>query len=85
MKALTACTQPWHIYFADRIRYAIKGAGTDDKGLIYSFCINDKSQLALIAKTYRERHGRSIVKDVEGDTSGNYRKLLLAVLPAVSY
>jgi hypothetical protein len=83
--ALIACTQPWHIYYADRIRYAIKGAGTDDKGLIYSLCINDKSQLALIAKTFRERHGRSIVKDIEGDTSGNYRKLLLTVLPAVSY
>jgi hypothetical protein len=83
--ALIACTQPWHIYFADRIRYAIKGAGTDDRGLIYAFSVNDKSQLALIAKTFRERHGRSIVKDVEGDTSGDYRKLLLAVMPAVSY
>jgi hypothetical protein len=78
--ALIACTRPPDVYFAHRLHRAIKGLGTDDTGLIYCFSIHDKGQLQHIAKLYESRGLGSLHRDVEKDTSGNYRKTLLSLL-----
>jgi len=78
--ALIACTRPPDVYFAERLHKAMKGLGTDDVGLIYAFSIHDKAQLQHIAKVYEARGHGALARDIEGDTSGNYRKTLLALL-----
>jgi len=62
---------------------AMKGAGTDEKALISVFGYRSKQQLHEIAKEYEAAHNVSLYKDVDGDTSGNFRELLLwLLLPA---
>jgi len=78
--ALIACTKPPDIYFADRLKRATKGIGTDDWGLIYVFALHDKAQLRHISKVYTERGHGNLVLDIERDTSGNYRKSLVSLL-----
>jgi len=77
---LIALTKPPDVYFADRLKQATKGLGTDDWGLIYIFAIHDKSQLKHIAQVYSSRGHGNLAYDLERDTSGNYRKTLLSLL-----
>jgi hypothetical protein len=46
--------------------HAIKGLGTDDRGLVYTFSVLDKSQLGFVARTYQERRKRSLAHDISG-------------------
>jgi len=78
--ALIACAKPPDIYFADRLKRATKGLGTDDWGLIYIFSVHDKAQLKHIAKVYTDRGHGILATDIERDTSGNYRKSLISLL-----
>jgi hypothetical protein len=78
--ALIACAKPPDIYFADRLKRATRGLGTDDWGLIYIFSLHDKAQLKHIAKVYTDRGHGNLALDIERDTSGNYRKTLISLL-----
>lgn len=58
----------------------MKGLGTDDKKLISIMGNRSHQQLAEIAKVYKAKYKQSLASDIKGDTSGNYRKLLLGLL-----
>ncbi|EFJ12354.1 hypothetical protein SELMODRAFT_271856 [Selaginella moellendorffii] len=60
------------------IRDAMKGLGTKDKTLIEIICSRTPSQLYYIRQAYQTKYHRSLDKDIQSDTSGDYRKLLLA-------
>jgi len=78
--ALIALTKPPDVYFADRLKQATKGLGTDDWGLIYIFAIHDKAQIKHIAQVYAARGHGNLSYNIEKDTSGNYRKSLLSLM-----
>jgi len=60
---------------------AIKGMGTDDTLLIELLCSKDSTQLSDIKVAYsRMFAGHTLEKDIAGDTSGDYKKLLLGLL-----
>jgi hypothetical protein len=79
-RALIACCKPPDVYFADRLKQATRGIGTDDWGLIYIFAVHDKAQLKHISKVYTDRGHGNLALDIERDTSGNYRKTLVSLL-----
>ncbi|EFJ12441.1 hypothetical protein SELMODRAFT_124402 [Selaginella moellendorffii] len=60
------------------LRDAMKGLGTKDKTLIEIICSRTPSQLYYIRQAYQTKYHRSLDKDIHSDTSGDYRKLLLA-------
>ncbi|EFJ34094.1 hypothetical protein SELMODRAFT_227533 [Selaginella moellendorffii] len=60
------------------LRDAMKGLGTKDKTLIEIICSRTPSQLYYIRQAYQTKYHRSLDKDIQSDTSGDYRKLLLA-------
>jgi len=78
--ALIACAKPPDAYFADRLKRATRGIGTDDWGLIYVFALHDKAQLKHISKVYTDRGHGILPSDIERDTSGNFRKTLISLL-----
>lgn len=60
---------------------AMKGAGTDDPTLISSIAyIYDNDMLDKVKDAYREITGKDLIKDVEKETSLNYKKLCTALL-----
>ncbi|KAI5056459.1 hypothetical protein GOP47_0028277 [Adiantum capillus-veneris] len=74
----------WMEDAADRdaiiIRDALKGWGTKDLALIEMICTRTGSQLQVIRQAYNTRFHRSLDEDIASDTSGDYKKLLLAYL-----
>ncbi|KAG7521612.1 annexin A2-like [Solea senegalensis] len=67
-------------YDATEIRGSIKGLGTDEETLIEILCSRSNDELVEIKKVYKELFKKDLDKDVAGDTSGNFAKLLLALV-----
>ncbi|CAJ1056686.1 annexin A2-A-like [Xyrichtys novacula] len=65
---------------ASEIRKSIKGLGTDEETLIEILCSRSNSELEEIKKVYKELFKKELEKDVAGDTSGHFAKLLLALV-----
>ncbi|XP_026168177.1 annexin A2 [Mastacembelus armatus] len=65
---------------ATEIRASIKGLGTDEETLIEILCSRSNDELVEIKKVYKELFKKELEKDVAGDTSGNFAKLLLALV-----
>jgi len=59
---------------------AMKGLGTDDSTLVDIITSRNNIDLSVhIAKEYQAQHGRTLIKDIEGDTSGDYRDILVGL------
>ncbi|CAK6951028.1 annexin A2-like [Scomber scombrus] len=67
-------------YDASEIRGSIKGLGTDEETLIEILCSRSNTELFEIKQVYKELFKKELEKDVAGDTSGNFAKLLLALV-----
>jgi hypothetical protein len=59
---------------------SMKGIGRNDTPLLGILCSRTPSQLQLISQTYFKTYHKSLESQIEGDTSGDYRKLLLALV-----
>uniref|UniRef100_A0A8C5GUF3 Annexin n=2 Tax=Gouania willdenowi TaxID=441366 RepID=A0A8C5GUF3_GOUWI len=70
-------------YDASEIRGSIKGLGTDEETLIEILCSRSNAELVEIKSVYKELFKKDLDKDVAGDTSGNFAKLLLALVQAL--
>ncbi len=71
-----------HIAEADAtlIYRAVKGFGTDDKALISVICGRTKPHLRRVDYIYHETYGEGIREAIQGDCSGHYKDLLVAVV-----
>lgn len=67
---------------AEEIKEACSGFGTNDSKLINIVCARTKTQLDRIDQVYREKYERSLREQIEGETSGNYAKMLVYSLMA---
>ncbi|XP_061731685.1 annexin A2-like [Nerophis ophidion] len=67
-------------YDASVLNGAMKGLGTDEETLNEIVCSRNKEELAQIKTVYREMFKKDLEKDVAGDTSGDFAKLLLALI-----
>jgi len=65
---------------AEALRKAVKGLGTDDAALISIVSRLTAEQRDAVAYTYERKFKRSLVEDVNEDTSGRYRQLLEKLL-----
>jgi len=78
--ALLSCLSLPIDYWAERCHEAVQGLGTDDKLIIRCFSENSKPFLQEVAKAYQRMYNKSLIEDIRGDTSGNYREILEALL-----
>ncbi|XP_012720792.2 annexin A3a [Fundulus heteroclitus] len=65
---------------AAALKKAIEGLGTDEKVLIEILTQRSNAQRQLICKAYQEATGRTLEKDLEGDTNGDFEHLLVALI-----
>nr|XP_061796079.1 annexin A2-like isoform X1 [Nerophis lumbriciformis] len=70
---------PTH-YSALELKAAVKGLGTDEETLIEIVCSRNRQEMNDIQKVYRELFKKELEKDIAGDTSGDFAKLLLALV-----
>ena len=66
-------------YYARRINKAVKGLGTSDRMLIRALVAREEIDIPEIRESYKNVFGKDMVDDIKGDTSGDYRKLLVGI------
>jgi annexin A7/11 len=67
-------------YFARLLYQAMKGAGTRDKPLIRVVVTRSEIDLQEIKEEFAKATGQSLQDMISGDTSGDYKKALLAIV-----
>ncbi|KAK1890976.1 Annexin A2 [Dissostichus eleginoides] len=67
-------------YDASELKASMKGLGTDEETLIEMVCSRNNEELLEIKRVYREMFKKELDKEVAGDTSGDFAKLLLALV-----
>ncbi|KAM6953472.1 annexin A5a [Aplochiton taeniatus] len=77
---IVALMTPANTYDATQLHKALKGAGTDDDVLIEIMASRTAEEMKEIAKVYKKEFSGKLEKDITGDTSGHYQKLLLMLL-----
>nr|XP_060625044.1 annexin A11 [Anolis sagrei ordinatus] len=77
MLAVVKCVKNTPAFFAERLHKAMKGAGTKDRTLIRIMVSRSEVDLLDIRQEYKRMYGKSLYTDITGDTSGDYRKILL--------
>ncbi|CAL8368163.1 unnamed protein product [Gadus morhua 'NCC'] len=77
MLAVVKCIKNTPGYFAERLYKAMKGAGTKDSTLMRIMVTRSEVDMLDIRQEYVRTYGKSLYTDISGDTSGDYKKLLL--------
>lgn len=77
---IVRCAENPAKYFAKVLRKAMKGLGTDDTTLIRVIVTRVEIDMQYIKAEYEKKYKKSLVDAVHSETSGNYRKFLLALL-----
>uniref|UniRef100_A0A671LKL8 Annexin n=1 Tax=Sinocyclocheilus anshuiensis TaxID=1608454 RepID=A0A671LKL8_9TELE len=71
------CIKNTPAYFAERLHKAMQGAGTKDRTLIRIMVSRSEVDMLDIRQEYLRLYGKSLYTAISGDTSGDYKKLLL--------
>lgn len=77
MVAVVKCIKDTPAYFAERLHKAMQGAGTKDNTLIRIMVSRSEVDMLDIRQAYVRTYGKSLYTHISGDTSGDYKKLLL--------
>ncbi|KAK3008917.1 hypothetical protein RJ639_014699 [Escallonia herrerae] len=67
-------------YFEKVLRYAIKGLGTDERALTRVVATRAEVDMERIKEEYHRRNSVPLDRAIAGDTSGDYEKVLLALI-----
>ena len=67
-------------YFASRVNYAVKGLGTKDTLLIRILVTRAELDMPQIKEAYKRLYNKDMVKAVQDDTSGDYKRLLVELI-----
>ncbi|XP_067326813.1 annexin A4 [Anolis sagrei] len=75
--AIVKCMRSRTAYFAERLYKSMKGIGTDDDTLIRLMVSRCEIDMIDIKADFKRMYGKSLYSFIKGDTSGDYRKVLL--------
>ncbi|KAM6904347.1 annexin A2 [Lycodopsis pacificus] len=67
-------------YEVYRLQQAMAGFGTDEETLLEILCTQSEAKLREISATYKQLFKKDLEKELKGETSGDFSKLLLALL-----
>jgi hypothetical protein len=68
---------------AEIIHKAVEGLGTDEKAINKILGHRTKHQIQEIAAAYQHAYKNTLIHDIKGDTSGNYKGLLVSLINTV--
>jgi len=71
-----------HAYQAYILREAMAGMGTDERALIDVICTKNSREMASVKKAYETIYKRDLVEDIERETSGHFKRILVSLANA---
>lgn len=80
MKAVVKVVQNPPSFFAERLYRSMKGAGTDDEALIRIVVSRCEVDMIEIKNEFMKMYKKSLSTMIKGDTSGDYKRLLIALV-----
>ncbi|XP_005325972.2 annexin A7 isoform X1 [Ictidomys tridecemlineatus] len=80
LKTILQCALNRPAFFAERLYYSMKGAGTDDSTLVRIVVSRSEIDLVQIKAMFTQMYQKTLGTMIASDTSGDYRKLLLAIV-----
>ncbi|XP_059223897.1 annexin B10 isoform X1 [Stomoxys calcitrans] len=80
MMAIVECVQSPAAFFANRLYKAMDGAGTDDDTLMRIIVSRSEIDLETIKKEFERIYNRTLYSAVTGETSGDYKRILCALM-----
>uniref|UniRef100_A0A8D8UUL6 Annexin n=1 Tax=Cacopsylla melanoneura TaxID=428564 RepID=A0A8D8UUL6_9HEMI len=76
---ILALMVPTPLFLARELHDAMAGLGTTESTLIEILCSASNAEIHAIRHAYEKEYKRSLDKDIEGDTSGHFKKLLISI------
>ncbi|XP_050531616.1 annexin B9-like isoform X2 [Daktulosphaira vitifoliae] len=76
---VVALMTPTYDYLAKELRYAMEGIGTNEETVIEIICTASNSEIVNIKSAYQKLFGKNLEKDLQSETSGNFRRLLVSL------
>ncbi|XP_048478701.1 annexin B10 isoform X3 [Plutella xylostella] len=80
LSAIVETCQNAAAWFASRLRAAMQGLGTDDRTLIRIIVSRSEIDLGDIRDEYERLYDKTLVSEVKNETSGDYKRALVALL-----
>ncbi|XP_061857162.1 annexin A7 isoform X2 [Colius striatus] len=80
LKTILQCALNRPAFFAERLYHSMKGAGTDDSTLIRIIVSRSEIDLVQIKQMFTQLYQKPLAAMISSDTSGDYRRLLLAIV-----
>ncbi|XP_023951297.2 annexin B10 isoform X1 [Bicyclus anynana] len=81
LSAIVECVENAAAWFAQRLRSAMQGAGTEDKTLVRIIASRAEIDLGAIKREYERLYDKTLESDIsQGETSGDYKRALVALL-----
>ncbi|XP_061590213.1 annexin A4 [Cololabis saira] len=75
--AIVKCMRSKPMFFAERLYKSMKGLGTTDSILIRIMVARAEIDMLDIKAEFQKMYGKTLHSFIKGDTSGDYRKILL--------
>uniref|UniRef100_H2T918 Annexin n=1 Tax=Takifugu rubripes TaxID=31033 RepID=H2T918_TAKRU len=75
--AVVKCIRNKPAFFAERLYKSMKGLGTTDSVLIRTMVARAEIDMLDIKAEFLKAYGKTLYSFIKGDTSGDYRKILL--------
>ncbi|KAM9329722.1 annexin A5 [Gastrophryne carolinensis] len=79
-KVIVALMTPAHLYDAQELRSAMKGAGTAENVLIEIIASRSTAEIHNIKKVFKEEYGCDLEDSITGDTSGYFQRMLVVLV-----
>lgn len=80
MLTIAKCVENKPFYFAEKLYKAMKGLGTADDTLIRVVVSRCEIDMVQIKAEFERNYGKPLVDAIVGDTSGDYKRVLVALV-----
>ena len=80
LRATIKCLTIPESYFEKVLRLSMKGLGTDEEALTRVVVTRAEVDMKRIIEEYYRRNSVPLESDIKGDTSGDYERILLALI-----
>ncbi|XP_022258657.1 annexin B9-like [Limulus polyphemus] len=77
---IARCMQNKAAYFAEKLHKSMQGMGTDDCALIRLVTSRCEIDMVQIKQEYQQLFGKPLEKAISEDTSGDYKRILVALV-----